>query len=270
MTKAPEELGRRAQSAECLDQRVVLNSQAQQVDLNEWLFDRADNPRAASILELCAGTGNQTKRLVECVGDGDALVALDASAEALKRLTANVPEARRDRVRTVAAKLEAIDEALTGMSAPAFDWIFVAYGLYYTQDFAGTFDAMLRWLKPGGRLTVVGPFGPNNAPLFETLERGGVTLDPYVRYTSERFMTDTLIPAAGVAFEELAVRTLVNPVIWNGADDVMKYWESSTFFDASRRQAVADLVAAHVKTHGSFVNEKWIMRVDATRRRPGR
>lgn len=270
MTKAPEELGRRAKSAECLDQRVSLNSQAQQVDLNQWLFDRPGNPASASILELCAGTGNQTKRLVECVGDGQTIVALDASSEALTRLMANVPAERRDRVRTVAAKLESIDNALKEFTAPSFDWVFVAYGLYYTDDFPGTFEAILRWLKPDGRLTVVGPFGPNNGQLFDVLERGGVTLDPYVHYTSARFMTDTLLPAAGVAFEETTVRTLVNPVIWNTADDVMKYWESTTFYDPARRDAVAALVEAHVKANGTFVNEKWIMRVDATRRRAGR
>lgn len=258
-----------AQDAGCLDQRVQSNVRAQQVDLNEWLFNQADVPAALRVLELCCGTGSQTRYLLRHVRPGGEIVALDVSAEALAKLRAVVPPGNQAELNTIEGSLEELDEALIrqGFTAPRFDWIFCAYGLYYSKDIEKTLGALTRWLFSSGQLTIVGPFGPNNGALFKLLEGAGVTIPEFVKFTSDRFMLDAVLPYVTRCFETVRINTLINPIRWRSSEEVVNYWANTTFYDAARRPTVTQALAKHFERADSFINRKWVMRLDAARLR---
>jgi hypothetical protein len=122
----------------------------------------------------------------------------------------------------------------------------------------------MRWLRPNGVLTVVGPFGPNNGPLFELLEDAGVTIPEFVRYTSDHFMIEAVVPFTARTFARIEITTLVNPVTWRTPEDVLGYWRNTTFYAADREAAVRSALERRFERASGFINEKWIMRLNGT------
>jgi ubiquinone/menaquinone biosynthesis C-methylase UbiE len=247
-----------------LDQRIVENLRGQQIDLTQWIFERLEVRAGWQVLELCCGTGAQTLRLLDLMGDSGQVTALDASGEALEKLRDKVDPARRRRLTTVAAQMEEFPRALARLSLrpPTFDLIFCAYGLYYSNAPQETLAEALKWLKPGGRIAVIGPYRANNGPLFGILGDVGVEIPPLVRHTSQDFMEVAVIPWAIGHFRKIIVHTLVNPVVWDKPESLITYWKNSTFYDEAKLSQVERRVAAYFRTSPHFINEKWVMMVE--------
>lgn len=254
----------RATQAELLEQRIAENRAAQEVDLAAWIFERTRVEPADQILELCCGTGGQTLPMLNALGNSGHLVALDVSAAALETLAGKVSGDDANKLTTVKASLDEMSQALerSGLRRPGFDLVFCAYGLYYSQDPRKTLDETFSWLKPRGRIVVVGPYGPNNQPLFDLVEASGVTLGEAVVSSSRRFMLEAVVPWAALRFRSVRISTLVNPVRWATPERVLNYWQNTTFYDAGRRPAFEALLHRHFAEHGEFVNEKWVMMVE--------
>ena len=258
----------RAMQAELLEQRIAENRASQEIDLATWIFERVRVNPGDRVLELCCGTGGQTLSLLELAGDGGQVVALDVSRAALSTLISKAA-ASKGRLTTVEANQDAFSKALrnAGLPVGSFDVVFCAYGLYYASDARDVLQQARSWLKPDGRIAVIGPFGPNNKPLFDLLDAGGVQLAEPVTFSSGRFMTQLVLPWAAENFEALAVHTLVNPVRWNSPERVLNYWQNTTFYDAERRAAIEQLLHSHFADCPTFVNQKWVMLVEMSRGR---
>ena len=166
----------RATQAELLEQRIAENSASQEIDLATWILERIQLRPEDRVLELCCGTGGQTLPLLDRVGDSGRMVALDISRNALDILSSKAGE-NRSRLSLVEGGLDDFSSSLHGLNEEpgSFDLVFCAYGLYYSKDSQRTLDEARRWLKPEGRIVVVGPFGPNNGPVVLTLPVSGST-----------------------------------------------------------------------------------------------
>jgi ubiquinone/menaquinone biosynthesis C-methylase UbiE len=255
----------RAIQTELLEQRIAENRASQEVDLVRWIFERVQVRESDQVLELCCGTGGQTLQMLSTLGERGRLHALDVSRDALRTL---VERAATDRSKLVAVQenLNDFSGALrnSGLDRPSFDLIFCAYGLYYSTDARKTLDEAFSWLKKGGRIVVVGPFGPNNWQLFDLVRASGVTIPEPVVSSSERFMTEVVIPWAAVKFHSTRISTMVNPVRWLTAERVMNYWRNTTFYSADHRHEFEGRLAQHFAQHDEFVNEKWVMMAEMT------
>jgi len=232
--------------------------------LVDWIFDRIHLEAGSRVLELCSGTGNQTKRMIELVGDQGFVVATDISEKALDQWKGKTDLRVRARFTTVAASMDDLQPALeeSALGDPPFDMVFCAYGLYYSKNPERVLEESLKRIGVDGRIIIVGPFGPNNGQLFDFLESSGVKIADYIRYTSQDFMESVVIPFACHHFAKNTIHTLVNPVYWKNADDVMHYWSNSTFFDEQKMGEVECNIKNHFQLHSSFTNEKWIMMVE--------
>lgn len=253
-----------AQESELLDQRITENLRGQQIGLVQWIFARLKVQPGWHVLELCCGTGSQTLRLLEMVGDSGQVTALDVSGDALEKLKSKVDSATSRRLTTVAAKMEELPRVLRELplQPPAFDLIFCAYGLYYSSAPEETLGEALKWLKPGGRIAVIGPYRANNGPLFGFLQEAGVEIPPLVIYTSRDFMEAMVIPWALGHFRKITVHTMVNRVVWDKPENLITYWKNSTFYDEARLSSVEQRVAEYFQVNPHFINEKWVMLVE--------
>ncbi len=258
----------RATQAELLEQRIAENTASQEIDLATWVFQRVQVRPGHAVLELCCGTGGQTLSLLERVGPDGKVVALDISKAALETLASKVERSER-RLVTIAADLDSFSSSLreAGMEQGSFDLVFCAYGLYYGRDPKEILQKMRSWLKPQGRIAVVGPFGPNNKPLFDLLRASGVTLAEPVTFSSERFMSQVVLPWGAENFSDLSVHTMVNRVRWNSPERVLNYWQNTTFYDAEKLPVFRELLQSHFAKHEAFINEKWVMLVEMGRGR---
>jgi ubiquinone/menaquinone biosynthesis C-methylase UbiE len=254
----------RATQSELLEQRIAENVSSQEVDLAVWIFERLRVRPGDQVLELCCGTGGQTLALLDRVGDEGRVVALDISRAALDSLTSKAGAMIGKRLTCVEASLENFASSLgrSGVQQGGLDLIFCAYGLYYSSDAQRTLREARSLLKPEGRIVVVGPFGPNNKPLFDLVRASGVAIDEPVVFSSEWFMLQTVLPWGARNFESISVHTLVNPVRWTTPERVVNYWQSTTFYDAERRSDFERLVQSHFAGRPVFVNEKWVMLVE--------
>jgi ubiquinone/menaquinone biosynthesis C-methylase UbiE len=259
----------RATQADLLEQRIAENAASQEIDLATWIFERVQVQPEDQILELCCGTGGQTLPLLDRVGKSGRVVALDISAKALDTLRSKAGPANHGRLTLVESSIDSFSSALGHPQCQPgrFDLVFCAYGLYYSGDAQRTLEEARSWLTPEGRIVVVGPFGPNNQPLFDLVRASGATLAEAVTFSSERFMLQTVLPWSARYFAATAVHTMVNPVRWATPERVLNYWENTTFYDAEKRPAFERLLQEHFARHGVFVNEKWVMLVEMSRGR---
>ncbi|MBW1728595.1 MAG: methyltransferase domain-containing protein [Deltaproteobacteria bacterium] len=240
-----DQINKRAVDADCLHQRILKNTEYQKINLVEWIFERLHLDPGSRVLELCSGTGNQTLRMIELVGTKGFVVATDISEDALRQLREKVDKKLSGCFTTVAASMDELQNALekSGLEKHRFDMVFCAYGLYYSTNAEQVLEDNLYRLKNDGRMVVVGPFGPNNDPLFKVLEESVV-----VPFACRRFTRNT-------------IHTLVNPVEWKSPDDVIQYWRNTTFFDEKKLDTVQRNVQEHFERNDNFINEKWVMMI---------
>jgi ubiquinone/menaquinone biosynthesis C-methylase UbiE len=260
----------RSKKAKLLDQRIVENVAAQELDLTTWIFDRISVKTGHRILELCCGTGAQTLSLLELAGETGHVVALDISREALDTLTSKIDAKQLSRLTAVEANMDELAKSLDrlGLQPPYFDLIFCAYGLYYSADAQRVLEEGKLWLKPNGAIVIVGPFGPNNGPLFKLLRECEVDLPPLVTSSSQSFMYERVIPWATQNSESVAISTVVNRIRWTSPEKILNYWKSTTFYQAEKLTAVEYRVNKYFEKYPVFTNKKWIMMVEMTHVRP--
>jgi ubiquinone/menaquinone biosynthesis C-methylase UbiE len=258
-----ETIQQKARNPWCLETRASENEASQEVDFGKWVFDRIDVKAEARILELCCGTGLQTVQFSKRVGKKGHIIALDISREALKKLALKVSSNRTSKMSLINSDINALDKGLKklNLTLPSFDLIFCAYGLYYSSDAKKTLDEAKKWLKPNGVIAIVGPYAANNGRLFEVLELSGVKIMDEVKYSSQRFMDYEVIPWAVEHFDKVVIDTMVNRVKWSSTDQIMRYWDNTTFYQKDRAKEVCSRLEAVFRKDGSFVNEKWVMMV---------
>jgi len=257
-----------AQNASHLKGRIEAN-QGQQTDLNHWVFSLLSVQEGWKVLELCCGTGAQTTYLAEKVGPKGHIWALDISAEALEHVDKTLGQQYRKRITTMEVNIDDFSDQLAsrGFVEHCFDLIFCSYGLYYCSNIQEALAEIERWLQPKGKVAIIGPFGPNNEPLYDILHKNGVVISDYVMHTSKTFMTLDVIPWVSEKFEHVSIHSLANPVVWESADIFMKYWKNSTFYDDTKLDSVRLNVEKHFQQAGGFVNEKWVMLLVAENKR---
>jgi ubiquinone/menaquinone biosynthesis C-methylase UbiE len=251
----------RATHAELLEQRIAENTASQEIDLATWIFERIAVRPGDRVLELCCGTGGQTLPMLDRVGDSGHVVALDISRKALDTLNSKTGGKNHERLTLVESGMDNFSPLLREMQLEpgSFDLVFCAYGLYYSVDAQRTLSEARSWLGTDGRIVIVGPFGPNNSPLFELVRASGAAIAEPVVFSSEHFMLETVLPWAARNFASTSVHTMVNPVRWATPERVLNYWQNTTFYDAEKRPAFEQLLREHFDQHGVFVNEKWVM-----------
>ena len=236
-----------------LENRISSNERKQKKDLNKWIFDQlVVDHEPADILELCCGTGKQSEYLTK-IESARSVTCVDMSVDSAEFIRKQdfYDEAKMTLV------THDIDTFLDDKGK--YDLVFCAYGLYYSSDAGQLLDKINEHLHPNGSVVIVGPYGPNNIQLFDLIRSCGVTIGELVIQSSTLFMVNDVWQHAINNYATINARTMVNPVYWNSAEEVMAYWKNSTFFEADKEQLVVGKLEEHFKENEFFINEKHIM-----------
>lgn len=249
---------RKATSTDGVETRANANRQFGDADFDGWVHSWLDELPAARVLDLCCGTGNQLV-LYGSRPDCRELTGVDISTESL--------EVARRRLLEIGGNVNvelhglSIDDSFepNPINDTTFDLISCFYGLYYAASAARVIAGAASRLAPGGVIAVVGPYGRNNASLFDLLGRH-LDLPELVVRSATTFMEHEVLPELE---QHLNVRqeTFVNRVHYPSQDAVMEYWRASTFHDVTCEAAVATDIEAHFQQNEKFTVEKHVMAV---------
>ena len=243
-----------AEKTNFLEERIKQNQSNQSLDLNEWAFSRIEEFNVEmEILELCCGTGKQTKYLAKKFPKSR-ITAVDISTDAIKKVQSS-DFFNLSRIKTI---VSGMDEFLVA-NTQKFDIVFVSYGLYYAKNLDQVITQIIEQLNLDGKFIVLGPYGNNNKSLFDLVRDSGVEIDHFVIYSCTDFMHDKVIHLSLSNFQRYTIDTAINLVQWKSASDVLSYWKNTTFYDEKREGIFTKKLDAHFSSYESFNIEKHIM-----------
>lgn len=245
----------RAISTDSLNARACVNQKYGAGDFDGWVDSLLGAVKFESVMDVCCGTGNQMVKYAK-LNRKALLTGVDISRDSL-----HVADERLKQLGATEYRLKSIgmEEAFDDpdIASRKFDLISCFYGLYYSRNVAATLARMLAHLTGHGHLLIVGPYGRNNAVLFDILQRHYSLADLVVR-SSSTFMSQEVFPVLSAALTVTSM-TFVNPVRYPSPHAVIDYWKSTTFYSQAHEQAVIGDIEAYFARHGEFVMEKHVM-----------
>lgn len=244
----------RASNSKFLEERIKQNEKNQSLDLNKWAFSKIKKSnKKIKILELCCGTGRQTKFLNDWFPNSK-IHALDISKESLNQITQQKFYDSK--------KLKLINSDLDSFflsNNEIYDIIFVSYGLYYAKNVNQVINDIFKSLKTQGDFIVLGPYGENNEKLFSFLEKSGQKINDFVRFSSSEFMTKTLLNHSLGKSSKIVIHTSINTIKWTSINDIIEYWKNSTFYNEDYLDQVKSNMILEFNKSNYFKIEKHIM-----------
>ena len=206
-------------------QKRISSQKNQTVDLNEWIFEKINVKKNPKILELCCGTGAQTKYLSKIMGAGS-LDCVDINQETV---TENYDIVTEERINYHVSNIDEVDN----YAPDSVDLIFTAYGFYYSEDPIFLHNKLYKKLNKGGKFVLVGPVLGNNAELYEIMNQIGVKIPDNVLFSSEKFMPEMQRIFLNY-YDNVSFNRVLNRVEYRSSNDLLNYWRNTTFYDSSK------------------------------------
>ena len=206
-------------------QKRISSQKNQTVDLNEWIFEKINVKKNPKILELCCGTGAQTKYLSKIMGAGS-LDCVDINQETV---TENYNAVTEESINYHVSNIDEVDN----YAPDSVDLIFTAYGFYYSEDPIFLHNKLYKKLNKGGKFVLVGPVLGNNAELYEIMNQIGVKIPDNVLFSSEKFMLEMQTIFLNY-YDNVSFNRVLNRVEYRSSDDLLNYWRNTTFYDINK------------------------------------
>lgn len=259
----------KSQATPELETRLSLNKSRGDFDLDPWIETQLALAPDSRLLELGAGTGGHLLKSAGRVGPSGSCAALDVSGSSLDLLCSRALEAGIS-VRRYWADMDDLAEPAFAPELSALTHVCAVYSLYYSNDVFSLVRAVARRLVPDGLFLVVGPGTGNNLEWYELLASAGSGVPDSVLAVSERFLEQSLLPAARSAFEYVTVSQADNHVRFRSPEELENYWRSNIYFDCARDAEVTRCIRRHFEARPDFVITKRISAYALRRPRPWR
>jgi SAM-dependent methyltransferase len=223
-------------------------------DMTGWALDLLGARPGDHVLELGAGTGQQTLRLAPDVAS---ILAVDASDDSLAIIEAGAP----DNVTTLAGHF---DDLLQRSCERRFERALACYALYYADDQEGLIARVHELLEPEGVLFFCGPSQANNRELREL--HFGLLGEPVPGPTpAQRFMETDAARWCEARFASVERFAFTDEMRFDSPDALVGYWSSYNLYDPAIDDTFRAAAAAHFADHDVFVSAKRVVGIRAVR-----
>jgi SAM-dependent methyltransferase len=248
------QIGRFDTDTAALQARNAAHQRYSTGDMTGWALDLLGAQPGDRVLELGAGTGQQTLRLAPDVAS---ILAVDASAESLAVIEAGAP----DNVTTLAGRF---DDLLGRPCEGRFERALGCYSLYYADDQEGLIARVHELLEPGGVLFFCGPSVANNRELREL--HFGLLGDPVPGPTpAQAFMATDAPRWCEARFATVERFDFTDEMRFDSAEALVGYWSSYNLYDPAIDDAFRAAAEAHFADQDVFVSAKRVVGIRATK-----
>lgn len=245
-------IGRFDTDTAALEARNAAHRRYSTGDMTAWALEHLGARPTDDVLELGAGTGQQTLRLAPQVAS---LLAVDASAESL----ATIADAGLANVTTLAGRF---DDLLDAPCERRFDRALSCYALYYADDQERLIARIHELLRPGGVLFFCGPSAANNRELREL--HFALKGEPVPGKTpAQRFMEDDAPRWVQERFSDVRRLSFTDEMRFDSADALVGYWSAYNLYDPAIEDRFRAAAAEHFADHDVFVSAKRVVGIRA-------
>lgn len=248
------QIGRLDTDTAALQARIAAHRRYSSGDMTAWALELLGAGADDRVLELGAGTGQQTLRLAPHVRS---VLAVDAAPESLELLEAAAPE----NVRTLCGRFD----ELAGRDCDGrFQRALSCYALYYADDQERVIERIHQLLEPGGVLFFCGPSRANNRELRE-LHFGLLGERPPGATPAQAFMEDDAPRWCQARFARVERHAFTDEMRFDSADALIGYWTSYNLYDPALEDRFRAAARAHFAEHQVFVSAKRVVGIRAVK-----
>jgi len=247
-------IGRFDTDSEALRARIGAHERYSTGDMTGWALGVLGAQAGERVLDLGAGTGEQSLRLL---GGRARVVAVDASGESLHELR-DAAEAGAD-LETVQGRF---DDLVGRQCGGSFHRAISCYALYYADDPRRLLERVIELLEPGATLFVCGPAFANNAELrgFHYDLDGSAPAGPTPAAT---FMEQTLPALCDELLGGHERHEFENWLRFDTAEALVAYWSAYNLYDPALAERFAVAADEHLATNDTFATAKRVVGVRA-------
>jgi SAM-dependent methyltransferase len=248
------QIGRFDTDSAALRARIDAHARFSSGDMTGWALELLGAGPDDRVLDVGAGTGQQTLRLA---ADVRSVLAVDASEESLSALAAQAPE----NVRTLAGRF---DDLAAAPCDARFERIVSCYALYYVEDAERAIARLHELLEPGGTLFFCGPSFENNGEL-RRFHWALADADPPGPTPASTFMEQTGPALCEQRFGAVERFAFANEMRFDSADALVGYWSSYNLYDPALEDRFRAAAAEHFAASDVFVTAKRVVGVRAVK-----
>lgn len=243
-------IGRFDTDSAALSARIDAHARFSSGDMTGWALELLGAQPGDRVLDIGAGTGEQTLRLAPDVAS---VLAVDASRESLEAIASRAP----DHVRTRAGRF---DDLAAQPCDERFQRIVSAYALYYAEDQGAVVARLHELLDAGGVLFVCGPAYANNAEL-RAFHHSLAGTEPPGPTPAATFMEETLPSLCDEFFGGHERHEFENWLNFADGAALADYWRNYNLFDP----ALQERFVAAAAQQGAFATAKRVVGIRAVR-----
>jgi ubiquinone/menaquinone biosynthesis C-methylase UbiE len=250
------QIGRFDTDSAALTARIDAHARYGSGDMTGWALELLGAGPDDRVLDVGAGTGQQTLRLAPGVRS---VLAVDASEESLATLAEQAPA----NVRTRAGRF---DDLAVEPCAARFERIVSAYALYYVEDAPRAIARLHELLEPGGVLFFCGPSLQNNGEL-RRFHWGLADADPPGPTPASTFMEQTGPELCSALFATVERFEFANEMRFDSADALVGYWSAYNLYDPALEDRFRSAADEHFAREDGFSTSKRVVGVRAIKAR---
>ncbi len=254
----------KASDTASLEARGEANKKYGIQDFDTWVKRILSRINCTSVLDVCCGTGNQLTYYIQmpCTTN---ILGVDISKDSLKiaRQRCEYLLSTNKKLTLKCCKMEEMfdDKEIDRQ----YDLISCFYGLYYAEDVDVIVERMIDHLNHKGVFLIVGPYGKNNASLFEIIQKHCMIPELVIKSSTTFMQEDLILKLVTLPGISVDTETFVNPILYPSPQAVMDYWQASTFYVPQYHSTIQQELEKRFENHDVFVVEKHIMAIIASK-----